>query len=97
MKDKFLKEVQDFFKNIKKSNYFLSPKDKEILLKLYESKASIEDIKNFIKQEIKRYPVNRRKKIPLFLLLKNYQNKKISRKDNLKRSKDNKDSIQSQW
>ncbi len=99
MRDKFLKEVQDFFKNIKKSNYFLSPKDKEILLKLYENKASTEEIKNFIKQEIKKYPVSRRKKLPLFFILKNYQNKNISKKSSLKKSpvKNNKSFIHTHW
>ena len=64
-------EIQKFLKEIKKSNIFLSPKDKKIILYLLkEKKLSVDKIKALILKEIKKYPSDKRRKISLYQLLK---------------------------
>ena len=75
MYEKEIAEIQKFLREIKKTNIFLSPKDKKILIYfLREKKFPTEKLKNLILQELKKYPSEKRRKISLYQLLKNVEN-----------------------
>ncbi len=74
MYEKEIAKVQSFLKEIKKTNIFLSPKDKKILIYFFREKNfSTEKLKNLILQEFKKYPSEKRRKISLYQLLKNVE------------------------
>ncbi len=98
MYEKEIAEIQNFLKEIKKTNIFLSPKDKKILIYfLQEKKLSIEKLKNLILQELKKYPSEKRRKISLYQLLKNVEDsskvKKVYKGKKAKKSSQSKTKI----
>ncbi len=83
---KEIKEIEAFLREIKKSNIFLTPKEKIFIKHLLKEGLQLKEIKAHIKKELKKYPPEKRKKIPLDFLLKDINQKSKKRpKTSLKR------------
>ncbi len=89
-------EIETFIKKIKKSNIFLSPKER-IFIKEFLSKGySVSEIKKTLEKEIKKYPPFKRKKIPVYLLLKDLEKKPV-KENKEKISEQEKKSVYLYW
>ncbi|NPA54534.1 MAG: hypothetical protein GXO21_07695, partial [Aquificae bacterium] len=82
---KEIKEIEFFLKSLKQTNVFLSPKEKSILKSLLEDGYTVEEIKNILEKEIKKYPLKKRKKFSLrnLSILSSKEKKKNLSKDSL--------------
>ena len=70
----YFQRITKYIRQLTGYNINLSPKDLEILTKLYEKQISEEIVKKIIKKEFIRFPPEKRKKIRLNFL-ENYLNK----------------------
>lgn len=65
---KYFTEIEKYIKQITGFNISLSEKDKTVLEKAYTKKLPISIIKKIIKEELKKYPAEKRKKFSLIFL-----------------------------
>ncbi|NPA52720.1 MAG: hypothetical protein GXO22_07475 [Aquificae bacterium] len=66
--NQYLKEIEEFYLKLKKSTLFLTPKEREIILKWYRKKIPAKTVKEVIKQEFVKFPIRKTRKFSLVLI-----------------------------
>ncbi len=79
--NQYLKEIEEFYLKLKKNSLFLTPKERELILKWYRQKIPLNLVKQTIKQEYLSFPVKKSKNFNLIIVDKKLsqltKNKKI--------------------
>lgn len=86
---KYLKEIENYYLNLKGSFSLITPKEAQIIIGWYKKNINIDLVKKFIKEEIVKIPKNKRKKFSLIPVDKKLK-EKIKNKTEIEKGKKSK-------